>query len=145
MFQKILVPTDGSELSARAIAAAVELAARLGASIVGVTAVEPYAYATLSEYRPETIVEYEQRAREAAQVRLDALAAAARAGGVPVETVVASSFSPYEAIVETASEQGCDTIFMASHGRRGLSAVLLGSETHKVLTHSRIPVVVFRS
>ena len=144
MFQKILVPTDGSELSVHAIAGAVELAAKLGASIVGVTAVEPYAYATLSEYRPETIVEYEERANLAARERLEVLEAAARKGGVPVETVVARSFSPFEAIIETARERGCDAIFMASHGRRGLSAVLLGSETQKVLTHSQIPVIVYR-
>jgi len=144
MFTKILIPTDGSDLSMRAVAGAVELAGRLGASLVGLTVVEPYAYASLSEYRPETIAEYEQRADEVARERLAALEKAARAKGVAVETVVARSFSPFEAIIDSASRHGCDAILMASHGRRGLSAVLLGSETQKVLTHSTIPVIVYR-
>jgi nucleotide-binding universal stress UspA family protein len=61
-----------------------------------------------------------------------------------VETMTAQSFSPYEAIIDTAKAKGCDVIFMSSHGRKGLSAVLLGSETQKVLTHSTIPVMVYR-
>jgi len=144
MFQNILVPTDGSELSLRAVRGAVELAARLGARIVGLTVVEPYAYASLSEYRPETIAEYEQRADQLARDRLASLESAAREAKVPVETSVARSFSPFEAIIEAAQRHACDAIFMASHGRRGLSAVLLGSETQKVLTHSTLPVMVYR-
>jgi nucleotide-binding universal stress UspA family protein len=144
MLQKILVPTDGSELSLQAMKGAVELAGRLGSHIVGVTVVEPYAYASLSEYRPETIAEYEQRADQLARERLAVLEGQAKAAGVACETVVARSFSPYEAIIETATRTQCDAIFMASHGRRGLSAVLLGSETQKVLTHSHLPVMVYR-
>ncbi|HYB51998.1 MAG TPA: universal stress protein [Burkholderiaceae bacterium] len=144
MFSKILVPTDGSELSVRAVQAAVELASKLGARIVGVTVVEPYAYASLSEYRPETVAEYEQRADEVAQERLSTLERLAQKGGVPVETTVVRSFSPFDAIIETATRYGCDAICMASHGRRGLGAVLLGSETQKVLTHSSVPVIVYR-
>jgi len=144
MLQKILVPTDGSELSLRAMKGAVELATRLKSRIVGVTVVEPYAYASLSEYRPETIAEYEQRADQLARERLAVLKEMAEAAGVAVETTVARSFSPFEAIIEEARRSGCDSIFMASHGRRGLSAVLLGSETQKVLTHSQVPVMVFR-
>jgi len=144
MFSKILVPTDGSELSVRAVQAAVELASKLGARIVGVTVVEPYAYASLSEYRPETVAEYEQRADEVAQERLSTLERLAQKGGVPVETTVVRSFSPFDAIIEMATRYGCDAICMASHGRRGLGAVLLGSETQKVLTHSSVPVIVYR-
>jgi nucleotide-binding universal stress UspA family protein len=144
MLKKILVPTDGSELSLRAFKGAVELAATLGSSIVGVTVVEPYAYASLSEYRPEAIADYEQRADQVARERLEAMQAQARSAGVAFEPVVARSFSPYEAIIETAQRSQCDVIFMASHGRRGLSAVLLGSETQKVLTHSHLPVMVYR-
>jgi len=144
VFTKFLVPTDGSELSQRAIEGAVELAHKLGARIVGVTVVEPYAYASLSEYRPETIAEYEQRADQIAGERLAGLESRARHDGVPVETAISRSFSPYEAIIDAAERHGCDVIFMASHGRRGLRAVLLGSETQKVLTHSKIPVVVYR-
>lgn len=144
MLQKILVPTDGSELSLHAMKGAVELATRLQSRIVGLTVVEPYAYASLSEYRPETIAEYEQRADQVARERLAALRSLADAAGVAVETTVARSFSPFEAIIEEARRSNCDAIFMASHGRRGLSAVLLGSETQKVLTHSHIPVMVYR-
>ncbi len=144
MFTKILVPTDGSELSLKAVQGAVEMAGKLGAAVVGMTVVEPYAYASLSEYRPESISDYEQRAEKTAHDRLAVLESIAKKGKVAVETTVARSFSPYEAIIETARRRGCDAIFMASHGRKGLSAVLLGSETQKVLTHSDIPVMVYR-
>jgi nucleotide-binding universal stress UspA family protein len=144
MFKKILLPTDGSELSARAIAGAVDMAKKLGARIVGMTVIEPYSYSSLSEYRPESFEDYEARMDKAAQERLQSLEAAAKAASVSVETKVAKSFSPYEAIIDMAQKNDCDAIFMASHGRRGLSAVLLGSETQKVLTHSTIPVLVYR-
>ncbi len=144
MFKKILVPTDGSDLSSKAIAGAVEFAAKLGAQIVGMTVVEPYSYSSLSEYRPESFEDYDARMLAAAQERLGKLQAAARGAGVAVQTEVAKSFSPYEAIIDTAGKAGCDVIFMASHGRRGLNAVLLGSETQKVLTHSTVPVMVYR-
>jgi nucleotide-binding universal stress UspA family protein len=144
MFKRILVPTDGSDLSNKAIEAAVDLARTLKASLVGMTTLEPYSYSNLSEYRPETLDDYEARMEQAGAERLGKIANAAAAVGVPVETVAAKSFSPYEAIIDTAKAQGCDLIVMASHGRRGLNAVLLGSETQKVLTHSSIPVMVYR-
>jgi nucleotide-binding universal stress UspA family protein len=134
MFKKILLPTDGSELSDKAIAGAMQMAAKLGAGIVGLTVVEPYSYSSLSEYRPESFDDYEARMNEAAAERLAKVKSAAAAAGV----------APYEAIIETASKNGCDVIFMASHGRRGLNALLLGSETQKVLTHSTVPVMVYR-
>jgi nucleotide-binding universal stress UspA family protein len=133
MFKKILLPTDGSELSDK-----------LGAGIVGLTVVEPYSYSSLSEYRPESFDDYEARMNEAAAERLAKVKSAAAAAGVAIETTTVKSFSPYEAIIETASKNGCDVIFMASHGRRGLNALLLGSETQKVLTHSTVPVMVYR-
>jgi nucleotide-binding universal stress UspA family protein len=144
MFKKILLPTDGSDLSARAISGAIDMAKNLGAKIVGLTVVEPYSYSSLSEYRPESFEDYEARMNKVAEERLQAVTAAAKAAGVEIETRVARSFSPYEAIIEAAKTNECDAIFMASHGRRGLSAVLLGSETQKVLTHSTIPVLVYR-
>lgn len=144
MFKKILLPTDGSDLSALAIAGGLEFAKALNASVVGLTIVEPYSYSNLSEYRPETLDDYEQRMMKVAAERLGKVADAAAKAGVPVETMTAQSFSPYEAIIDTAKAKGCDVIFMSSHGRKGLSAVLLGSETQKVLTHSTIPVMVYR-
>jgi len=144
MFSRILFPTDGSDLSLRAAKSAVELARRLSARLVVLTVVEPYAYASLSEYRPETIAEYERRADQVARDRLAAVENLARQADVPVESTVARSFSPYEAIIETANRQQCEAVVMASHGRRGLNAVLLGSETQKVLTHCSLPVLVLR-
>lgn len=144
MFKRILVPTDGSELSNTAIVAAVEIARTLGASVVGMTAVEPYSYSNLSEYRPETLDAYEARMDEMGAERLAKIANAAASASVPVETFAVKSFSPYEAIIDTAKARNCDLIVMASHGRRGLNAILLGSETQKVLTHSAVPVMVYR-
>jgi nucleotide-binding universal stress UspA family protein len=144
MFKRILVPTDGSDLSNKAIAAAVGLARTMKASLVGMTALEPYSYSNLSEYRPETLDDYEARMDQLGAERLGRIADAAAKAGVPVETMAVKSFSPYEAIIDAAKDKGCDLIVMASHGRRGLNAVLLGSETQKVLTHSSIPVMVYR-
>src|SRR5512137_2970509 len=144
MFKRILVPTDGSELSDKAIAAAIDLARTLKAALIGMTTLEPYSYSNLSEYRPETLDDYEARMDQAGAERLGRIADAAAQAGVPVETVAVKSFSPYEAIIDTAKDKGCDLIVMASHGRRGLNAVLLGSETQKVLTHAAMPVVVYR-
>jgi len=144
MISKILVPTDGSKLSVKAIRGAVELAKKLGAKVVGMTAIEPYSYSSISEYRPESFEAFETRTEAIAKERLSQVESIARAANVEVETSVSKSYSPYQAIIEAASEAGCDAIFMASHGRRGLNAVLLGSETQKVLTHSKIPVMVYR-
>jgi nucleotide-binding universal stress UspA family protein len=144
MISKILIPTDGSELSNKAIRGAAEIAKKLGAKLVGLTVMEPYSYSALSEYRPESFEEYGRRMDAAAKQRLDVVLTAAKEADVQVETRVASSFSPYEAIIDAARESKCDAIFMASHGRRGLNAVLLGSETMKVLTHSTVPVMVYR-
>jgi len=144
MFKKILLPTDGSELSGKAIDGGLAFAKALGASVVGVTVIEPYSYSNLSEYRPESLDDYEQRMLKVAAERLGRVADAAARAGVGVETLTMKSFSPYEAIIDAAKSTGCDVIFMASHGRKGLSAVLLGSETQKVLTHSTIPVMVYR-
>ena len=145
MLKKILVPTDGSELSRKAIDGAVDVATRLGSSLIGISVTEPYPYSALSDYAPrETHAQYEARVKQEASANLAALVEAAKRANIGVETEVVSAFNPYEAIIETAKARDCDTIFMASHGRRGLSGLLLGSETHKVLTHSTIPVVVFR-
>jgi nucleotide-binding universal stress UspA family protein len=144
MFKKILLPTDGSELSDKAIAGAIQMASAMGASVVGMTVVEPYSYSSLSEYRPESFDDYEARMEQAARERLAKVEAAGKTAGVTVTTSVVKSFSPYEAIIEACGKTGCDVIFMASHGRRGLNALLLGSETQKVLTHSTVPVMVYR-
>lgn len=145
MLSKILVPTDGSELSNKAVQGAVEAAKKLNARLVGLTVTEPYPYvSSYGRSRVESLEHYEERMRYEAEQHLAPLQNAARAAGVELETVVQSSTSPYEAIIETAKMAGCDSIFMASHGRSGLRGLLMGSETHKVLTHTNIPVLVFR-
>ena len=144
MYSKILIPTDGSELSDKALEAGVNFAKALGSSVVIATVIEPYSYSNLSEYRPESIDQYDSRVRELAQERLEGARELVEKKEVPCEVVAFKSFSPAEAIIDGATEYGCDLIFMASHGRQGLAAVLLGSETQKVLTHSKIPVMVYR-
>lgn len=144
MYKKILVPTDGSELSVKAVQGAVKFAKSLGASLVVVTVAEPYSYTNLSEYRPESIEQYDERVTEEAEDRLRDAAELCAKGGVEVVTEMVKSFSPAEAIIQQTKRHNCDVIFMASHGRKGIAAVLLGSETQKVLTHSQIPVMVYR-
>ena len=145
MFKKILVPTDGSPLSDKAINAAVEFARQMKGAIVGLSVAEPYPFSPLSEaaFKPDAGV-YEEKTREMAQLNVQKIADAANAAQVPCETSVAMSFSPYEEIVNAVGTFGCDVIFMASHGRKGLNKLFVGSETQKVLAHSTIPVMVFR-
>ena len=137
MYKRILVPTDGSERSVKAVEGAARFARPLGATLVVMTVVEPYSYTNLAE-------QYDERVTAEAEERLEAARKIAVAAGVEVKTVMVKSFSPAEAIIEQAEKNGCDIIFMASHGRKGIAAVLLGSETQKVLTHSHFPVMVYR-
>jgi nucleotide-binding universal stress UspA family protein len=143
MFTKILLPTDGSEMSARPIAGAIEIARALGSKVLAMMVIEPYTYASLSTMTPESCEAYEARTKEVAQKQLSAIEDAGTAAGVEVETKVSQNFSPSEAIIEMAEDDDCDAIFMASHGRHGISAILIGSETRKVLTHTTIPVLVY--
>lgn len=144
MYKRILVPTDGSDLSMDAVKGAARFAKPIGASVVLITVIEPYSYTSLSEYRPESIDDYDERMRQVAADRLADARVVFEEAGVPVETLALKSFSPAEAIIDASTEHDCDCIFMASHGRKGLAAVLLGSETQKVLTHSKLPVMVYR-
>ena len=144
MYKKILVPIDGSELSYQAVEGAAKFAKSMKAKVVVLTVIEPYSYTNLSEYRPESLDQYDQRVKEQALDRLEQACDIFEKAGVKVTPCSKKSFSPSEAIMEVSEELGGDLIFMASHGRKGLAAVLLGSETQKVLTHSKLPVVVFR-
>ena len=144
MYKRILVPTDGSERSIKAVEGAAKFATPLGAALIVMTVVEPYSYTHLAEYRPESIEQYDERVTEEAHARLEEAKKLCESLGVEAKTVMTKSFSPAEAVIEQAEKNDCDIIFMASHGRKGIAAVLLGSETQKVLTHSQIPVMVFR-
>lgn len=144
MYKRLLVPVDGSELSLKALDGAIEFAKYLGASVVVMTVVEPYSYTNLSEYRPESIEQYEERVETQASELLAKCKAQLEAAGVPADVAMAKNFSPAEAILAQAKREGADLIVMSSHGRTALAAVFLGSETQKVLTQANIPVMVYR-
>jgi nucleotide-binding universal stress UspA family protein len=145
MFKHILLPTDGSALSEAAIQKGVQFARRIEARITGVSVMPEtkyYLYQTgiIVQSKEESIRQH----RQAAHRMLSVVDTAARDAGVPCETLFEISDYPFEVIIRVAGQRGCDLIMMASHGRRGVGALLLGSETQKVLTHSKIPVLVFR-
>jgi nucleotide-binding universal stress UspA family protein len=148
MFKNILVPTDGTKLSARAVRSAVALAKTCGAKITGVYVIPPYVPPVYSEGMLYMADIGPQRHKElmakAAKKALDALGAEAHRGGVACATVAPLAEQPWQGILKTARGKRCDAIVMASHGRRGIAGLLLGSETTKVLTHSKIPVLVCR-
>lgn len=147
MFDHILVPTDGSKLAGKAVKAAVKFAATINARITFYQALENsmVMYGADGFAVPaDTLDSMDKAMRKAAQANLDAAVKQASAKGVSSEGVMGKQFVPWEGIVEAARKKKCDVIFMASHGRRGIAGVVLGSVTHQVLTHSKIPVVVFR-
>jgi nucleotide-binding universal stress UspA family protein len=147
MFKHILIPTDGSRVAAKAIKAGVAMAKEMGAKVTGYCAQEPvpaHVYGEGYVGEKQLGVELERRAREHAQRCVDEVAAAAKARGVPFAPLVTKSSVPSRGIIEAAQRRKCDVIFMASHGYRGLAGLLLGSVTQEVLTHSKIPVLVFR-
>jgi len=145
MYKSILIPTDGSDLAGKAVQHGITLAKEIGAKITVLTVYEPFHVFTFNTASVEdTEEEYKKRVQERAAKTLIAASNAAKAAGVPCETVHVENEHPYQAIIDTARSRGCDLIVMASHGRRGVSAIVLGSETVKVLTHSKIPVLVHR-
>ena len=145
MYKHILIPTDGSELSESAMLKGVAVAKSMNAKVTGVTvsstfhtiAVEPMMVT-------DTRAQYKKDCDARATKYLAAIEKAAKTVGVPYEGVHVFHDQPYEAIIDTAANKGCDLIVMASHGRRGMQALVLGSETTKVLTHSKTPVLVLR-
>lgn len=145
MFKHILFPTDGEAPSVAALAPCLALAKFHGARVTALHVTAPF---RILSTRPEVLAgtpdDYAASAAERARARLEPVAAAAAAQGVPCETLTVEHEQPYEAIIDTARQRQCDLVAMASHGRRGLQALLLGSETQKVLTHCHLPVLVFR-
>lgn len=146
MFKHLLISTDGSSLGNKAAKAGIELARALGAKVTAYYAIEPIhpIYAEGYTFDPSVIEGIEHTARQAGQKSVDAIGKMAKAAGVPFASVVANADTPYEGIVAVAKKRKCDVIFMSSHGRRGLSRLMMGSVTQKVLSHSGIPVVVYR-
>ena len=145
MYAHILIPTDGSELAEKAVRDGIALAKRIGAKITALTVLPPFhMFTTDTQMLEDTPAQYKIRVQEDAKKTLGAVASAAKAAGVACETVQVEHEHPYQAIIATAGLKGCNLIVMASHGRRGISAIVLGSETVKVLTHCKIPVLVHR-
>ncbi|MDP2824075.1 MAG: universal stress protein [Sulfuritalea sp.] len=147
MFKHILVPTDGSQLSSDTAKRAVAFAKETGAKVTFFFAKPDYPVAFYGEgalIDPTTPDKFAEMAEQQAREILAAHEAAAKAEGVASASASSVSDIPYEAIIAAAEDAGADLIFMASHGRRGISGLLLGSETQKVLTHSKIPVLVYR-
>lgn len=147
MYKHILLPTDGSTASGRAAAAGIELAKAVGARVTAFFAAPPPTPLIYDGVLPTSYVPPDEHAgiiERAAAKYLGAIEKLAAAAGVPCESVHVTSDFPADAILETAKDRKCDLIFMASHGRHGMSAMLLGSQTQKVIAQSKIPVVVYR-
>lgn len=145
MYKNILIPTDGSELAGKAVKHGVNLAKYLGAKVTLLTVTTPYHIFTLETKMVEdTPAEYTKEVQTEAAKLLGLAGETAKAAGVACETVQVDHEHVYQAIMDTAKSKGCDLIVMASHGRRGISAIVLGSVTVKVLTHSGTPVLVHR-
>ena len=147
MFKHILVPTEGSPLSQDTARRAVSFAREAGARITAFYAKPEYPVTYYGEgalIDPTTPEQFAELAAQQAEENLNFVEKLCIAADVPCTKLTVTSDIPYEAIIDAATQSGCDLIFMSSHGRRGLTSLLLGSETNKVLTHSKIPVLVYR-
>lgn len=147
MYQRILIATDGSTLSKKAVASGIELAALAGAQIVALKVVPRYPVSYFEggmAVSMQDVAKVEKQWAEGAQAVVDDVKAKAGASGVKVKAVTIKSDLVAEAIIAAAKKHKCDLIVMASHGRRGIKRLLLGSETQHVLTHSHVPVLVLR-
>jgi nucleotide-binding universal stress UspA family protein len=136
MYKHILIPTDGSEMSARAVAHGIELAKRLNAKVTGIAVISPWEDVAFS------IPMFNAEAYAASSLQV--ISKAAKAAEVLASVVQIKESQPWNAIIDTARSMHCDLILMASHGRSGIGAMIIGSETQKVLTHSTMPVLVYR-
>lgn len=144
MFKRILVPTDGSEITMKAVSSAIALAKSVGAQLYTISVKEPFPYSAISEMQPTPPQEFFDAQERIAAKRVAGVVDAAKAEGLACQAHTVEALHPWEAIIDHAKRQECDLVVMASHGRRGVSALLLGSETQKVLTHSTIPILVVR-
>ena len=144
MFKRILVPTDGSDITAKAVTTAIGLAKSLGAQLYAISVKEPFPYSAISEMQPTPPQEFFDAQERIAGQRVQTVLELCKAAGVTCTPYTLEALHPWEAITEHTQRMACDLVVMASHGRRGMSALLLGSETQKVLTHSKVPVLVVR-
>ena len=145
MFKHILLPTDGSERSEAAIQKGIQFAKSINAKVTGFHVILPFhVFTTQTKMLEDTKEQYERESKAQAEQFLSVIKKTAEKAGVSCDTDYVTSNHPYEMIINAAEKKGCDLIMMASHGRRGVQGLLIGSETQKVLTHTKIPVLVFR-
>lgn len=147
MFKHILIPTDGSPLSKKAIVNGVRFAQEVGAKITGFFAAPVYRPLIYEDFVPAqfmTSKEHGEANAKLAAKHLGVIEKACKEAKVPYQGLHTASEFPAEAIIDAAKAKKCDLIFMSSHGRRGIAGILLGSQTAHVLTHSKIPVLVYR-
>ena len=144
MYKRILFPTDGSEITRKALEAAIGLARLANAEILVLSVKEPFPYSAISEMQPVPPQDFYDAQERVAQARVKEALAAIVAAGIQASGATVEAVHAWEAILDQAKSADCDLVVMASHGRRGVSALLLGSETQKVLTHSTLPVLVVR-
>jgi nucleotide-binding universal stress UspA family protein len=145
MYTNILIPTDGSALSGKAVQHGIALAKLISAKVTVLTVLPPFhTLTTDARMIEDTPAQFKARMQADAEKTLSAAAAAAQAAGIACETVQVEHEQPHQAIINAAESKGCDLIVMASHGRHGIAALVLGSETVKVLTHCKVPVLVHR-
>jgi nucleotide-binding universal stress UspA family protein len=145
MFKHVLIPTDGSSFSESTVKNGIKLAKEMNAKVTGLHVTAPFHVLTAdSKALTDTRAEYESRSKAAAKEVIAAFDKVAKSEGVSCDSAFVAAEHPYEAIISAARDNGCDLILMASHGRRGVQGLLIGSETQKVLTHSKIPVLVYR-
>lgn len=149
MYRHILIPTDGSELAEHAVTSGLSLAKSLGAKVTVITVEDPFDWLLVPETRVsqqalDVFEKHKEQVRKQAANVLGRAADAAKGAAVPCDTMQVENVQPFRAIITAAADKGCDLIVMASHGRGGLSALVLGSVTNKVLTHTKTPVLVCR-
>ena len=150
MYRHILIPTDGSELAEHAVTNGLLLAKSVGAKVTVIIVEDPFDWLSVPETRAsqrqvlDALAKHNEQVKKHAASVLGRAADVAKQAGVPCDTMQVENARPYQAIIAAASDRGCDLIAMASHGRGGLSAVMLGSVTNKVLRHTKIPVLVYR-
>lgn len=149
MYKHILIPTDGSELSTRGVTCGLELAKALSAKVTFINAIEVFTSVFSSPDGQwiggaELVGQLEAAQEQGAKDALDAVSRQAVDAGVPYETTSMRDMPASDAIIQTAEERGCDLIVMASHGRRGVRRMMLGSQTAEVLARSTVPVLVIR-
>jgi nucleotide-binding universal stress UspA family protein len=144
MYKRILVPTDGSEITAKAVQSAIALARLTGAELLAIAVKEPFPYSAISEMQPVPPQEFFDAQERIAAARVKTVLDAAGAAGVKCQGHTVEALHPWEAIIDHAKNHQADLIVMASHGRRGFAAMMLGSETQRVLIHTGLPVLVVR-